>query len=261
MASPSRGKPSQNPTRRAAGKGQNAPSAEVNSAWMAAVRKLEAHLKSGRFEEGARLPTEAAMSRELGINRHALRRAIDGLVAKGVVRRIAHVGSFVAPQRLPLEISGNSSVVEGLERLGIKRGHLLVSQRSCMPPQSVARLLGVAQRTQVIEVVHVSTANKAPFSHVTTWLPADRFTRAGALIAAAGNAREALAQLGISTLRRRAVRILSRQASAAEVRMLELPTVANVLVIDSLGVDQTGEPTHVTQCVVDAGRVELILKL
>lgn len=262
MKSPSRGKRSHGGTRSSPrGFAARAGERAGKGAWAAAVKKIEAEIAAGRFAVGARLPTEAELSRMLEINRHSLRRAVDVLVKKGAVRRIPHVGTFVAPQRVTFEISAAATVMTGMVSSGLKRGHRLLSQRPCKPPVRIAKLLGVATRTDVIEVIHVSTANDAPFAYVTTWLPADRFERVGALMSTVGNVREALAQIGVGHGRRGAVHVAARQATPIEAQQLELPVNSGVLVVDSLSVDRSGEPTHVSQCVVDAGRVELVVPL
>lgn len=230
---------------------------DLDRAWAIAAQELEADIEAGRFEEGARLPTEAELCRRLHVNRHSLRRAIDSLVKKGSLRRISHVGSFVSPKRIRFQISSDDGANEGLQRSGLTRGHHLLSRRTCLPPTAVARRLGVAQRTEVIEVIHLSIANNEPFSHVTTWLPADRFRRVGEIMEAAGDVRQALAQIGITGVRRKAVLVTSRRVSKQEARLLKLPSTARVIVLDSLSVDRSGEPTHVSQCVVEGSRVEL----
>jgi GntR family transcriptional regulator, phosphonate transport system regulatory protein len=261
MASIPRGKRPQPQAKSAIGGGRAGEECARYTSWLQAARRLELEIEGGRFAEGARLPTELVLSSHLGVNRHTLRRAIEALVMKGCVRRIPHVGTFVAPKRVRFAISSEPTAAVGLDRFGLKRGHNVLSHRHCRPPVEVARLLGVAQRTEVIEVVHISTANKAPFSHVTTWLPADRFRRVGEIMEGAGNVREALGQLGVGSPRRKTVQITSRRASKAEASLLDLPANASVLVLDSLSVDPAGEPTHVSQCVIDAGRVELIVEL
>lgn len=236
------------------------PIGKSGCGWLDVARTVEVEVAAS-LPEGSRLPTEAALAQQLGVNRYALRRAIAALVRKGILRAVPHVGCFVAARRLKIGMGADMPAVDGLVQSGMQVANTLVSQRACTPPVPIARRLGVAQRTVVIELVHRTTTNGNAFSQVTTWLPADRFDRIGMLIAASGSVGAALAQMGVGKTRCKAVNILTRPANPDEAAVLELQARARVLVIDSLSVDATGEPTHLSQCIVDAERVELAIEL
>ncbi|HYN13347.1 MAG TPA: FadR/GntR family transcriptional regulator [Burkholderiales bacterium] len=81
---------------------------------VAAERKLSRRLfeqladqiKSGRFAPGARLPTEAALTRAARVSRTVVREAVAALRAEGLVITRQGVGAFVSaePQRAPFRI-------------------------------------------------------------------------------------------------------------------------------------------------------------
>jgi DNA-binding FadR family transcriptional regulator len=60
-----------------------------------ALEKLRDLLRSGTFKDGERLPTERALAETFGIGRRSVRRALDVLVAEGVIWRRQGSGSFV----------------------------------------------------------------------------------------------------------------------------------------------------------------------
>ncbi|MDQ1079606.1 FadR/GntR family transcriptional regulator [Pseudoroseomonas cervicalis] len=66
---------------------------------------LERELLSGTWAEGARLPTERALSETYGVARNTLRRALDGLERAGLVERHVGRGTFrrTAPPPAALE--------------------------------------------------------------------------------------------------------------------------------------------------------------
>lgn len=64
----------------------------------AALDRLRALLRSGRFATGARLPTERTLAEELGVGRRSVRRAFEVLESEGVVWRRQGSGTFVGPR-------------------------------------------------------------------------------------------------------------------------------------------------------------------
>lgn len=78
---------------------------------------LERELLSGAWPEGARLPTERALSESYGVARNTLRRALDGLERAGLVERHVGRGTFrrtaPPPPALEEEALSPAAVMEG----------------------------------------------------------------------------------------------------------------------------------------------------
>lgn len=64
----------------------------------AALDRLRDLLRSGRFDVGARLPTERETAVELGVSRRSVRRAFEALEAEGLVWRRQGSGTYVGPR-------------------------------------------------------------------------------------------------------------------------------------------------------------------
>lgn len=63
-----------------------------------ALERLRDLLRSGRFEIGARLPTERTSAAELGVSRRSVRRAFEVLESEGLVWRRQGSGTYVGPR-------------------------------------------------------------------------------------------------------------------------------------------------------------------
>lgn len=229
--------------------------------WRRIVQRIEADIASGRLTEGARLPAETTMASELGVNRHTLRRAIADLVERGVLRSVAHGGAFVAPSRISIELMSEGPFSAAIANPGISPSLRLVSQSVGPPPAEVARQLRIAQRTPVVAIVHVRMANERPLCLVDSWSPADRFARLGELFAATGCFRRAFAQCGVPRFRRTRIRVLGRLANEVERGVLGLPRGAQVIQLETLSVDWSGEPIEVAVYRFGAERVEIAASL
>lgn len=74
------------------------PPRKPRSLTLAVVDKLTADIRSGRWQTGAKLPTEALIMKDLSVSRTVVREAISRLQAAGLVQTRHGVGSFVLPQ-------------------------------------------------------------------------------------------------------------------------------------------------------------------
>jgi GntR family phosphonate transport system transcriptional regulator len=217
-------------------------------------------IKSGRFVEGMRLPPETALAREHGVNRHTLRRALAELTARAKLRSVPHVGSFVERARIPFPLDKTTRFGVAMENAGHKLSGVLLSSAVRTPPEHIAVQLKVAALTEVIEMVHVRKANDRPFCLVTTWLPADRFARIPTVYQATGSLKSAFSLCGVSGNERTQIRISSRLADSFERRPLALEDNAIALVIETVNVDRTGEPIHVSTFLFSAESFEFVIE-
>lgn len=58
------------------------------------ARELKVQILQGAFSDGRKLPTEAVLSSDYGVSRQTIRRAMQDLVAEGLVYRVAGRGTF-----------------------------------------------------------------------------------------------------------------------------------------------------------------------
>jgi GntR family phosphonate transport system transcriptional regulator len=74
------------------------------AAWKRIADGLEGEIAAGRFRRGERLPTEAQLAAQHGVNRHTVRRALSALAERGLVRATQGSGTFVEapPLRYPI---------------------------------------------------------------------------------------------------------------------------------------------------------------
>lgn len=71
---------------------------------------LEQALADGGYAPGAKLPTERALSEQIGVPRSAVRDALSVLEARGVVTRIVGSGTYVAEREAPASSKRRSEV-------------------------------------------------------------------------------------------------------------------------------------------------------
>ena len=228
--------------------------------WRQIAEDLETEIVLGQLHPGTRLPTEAELAERFGVNRHTLRRALAELAQKGLVDAAPRRGTFVANTRIPYRIGRRTRFSENILRAGREPGGRPISSARTHAPAEMVAWLEIDPQSEVICIRHVRVANDVPVCLGTHWYPASRFGDIGTVYAEAGSITEALARLGVSHYERKRTRVTSRAATREERELLALGRGASVLVVESLDVDEHGEPISAGHACFAAERVELMIE-
>lgn len=94
-----------------------APRAAEESAYRALARELRTAVRTGRYGERDRLPTDAELAATRGLSRQTVRRAMQELVTEGLIFRVPGRGTFpVARDRRYLRQFGSIEDLIGLSQ-------------------------------------------------------------------------------------------------------------------------------------------------
>jgi GntR family transcriptional regulator len=131
--------------------------------------KLRAEL--GQMEPGDSIPIEAELGRKFGASRITVRRAVEDLVAEGLLLRHQGRGTFVQKPKLTHEFNPITSWTDQLKRLGFvpKTTRRKVTREN--PLSHVAEALCLQAGEQVIRIQRVRLANGEPISYMINYLP------------------------------------------------------------------------------------------
>lgn len=228
--------------------------------WSQIARSVEEQIVAGNLPSGTRLPTETQLATSFEVNRHTLRRALRELVRKGLITATPRRGTIVSRRRISYPIANKLSFEEIISATGREPGDRLLTHTIGLAPKDMAEWLGIAERSNVVDLRFVRVANDVPLCLTSAWLPADRFERIGTMFERLGHMERALSKFGVGDYRLQQTRITSQQANAEEIKQLELSKGATVLVVDSLFVDESAEPILVSHNRFAADRVELLLR-
>jgi GntR family phosphonate transport system transcriptional regulator len=229
------------------------------SVWRQIAERVEADILAGALAPHARLPNEVELSRRYAVNRHTVRRALAALATKGLIRATPGRGTFVEPPRLPYRIGPRTRFSEAAARAGREAAGDLLAATAVEASPDIAERLGLAPDARVLRLSTRRLADGIPIVTGTSWFPLPRFAALDGEYAAHGSISRAIAACGVADYRRAETRVTARLATAEESSLLMVPVASQLLVLDSLNVDEAGTPIQYARSLFAADRVELVV--
>jgi DNA-binding GntR family transcriptional regulator len=203
--------------------------------------QIEAAIERGELRPGQRLDNEIDLADRYGLSRPTLRKAIEELVAKGLLVRKRGVGTQVVQGQLqrPVELS---SLFDDLTKNHQRPSTDVASCEMVPADDSVADALGVEVGVPVVAIERVRFARDEPLAIMNNWLPAGLCDLTS----------EALSRRGLYELMRASgvhmrianQRIGAAPATLAQARLLSVRKGAALLTMERRTYDDTGRPVE-----------------
>ncbi|WP_439594842.1 phosphonate metabolism transcriptional regulator PhnF [Falsiroseomonas sp.] len=228
--------------------------------WRQIAQRLERDIASGLHAPGARLPTEAELAAEYKVNRHTVRRAMEELEGRGLVRIEQGRGSFVAEDVVDYSLGPRTRFSEIIRRQNREPGGRILRVAEVAAETGLAELLGIRRGRPVVLVERLALADGRPLVLGTHHFPAARFGRLPELLRADPSITAAMAACGVPDYRRRVTRITARLPTPEEAELLQQSRNRPVLVTEAINTDPAGEVVDVTFGRYAAGRAQLVVE-
>jgi GntR family transcriptional regulator, phosphonate transport system regulatory protein len=228
--------------------------------WRQIAGTIEQEIASGSPAPGDRLPTEQALSLRFGVNRHTIRRAMEELQSRGLVRIEQGRGSFVAEDVLDYPVGPRTRFSEVIRRQSREpQGRILRIEE--MPAETVvAEALRLRRGRPVVMAERLGLVDGRPVVIGAHYFSAARFPRIAALLDANPSITEALAASGVPDYRRLVTRITSRMPTPEEAALLQQSRNRPLLVTEAVNVDPAGLPVEVGFGRYAAGRMQIVVE-
>jgi GntR family phosphonate transport system transcriptional regulator len=228
--------------------------------WRQISSTLEKEIGTGNLAPGTRLPTEAELSVRFGVNRHTVRRAMEELETRGLVRIEQGRGSFVAEDVLDYPLGPRTRFSETIRRQNREPQGRMLRIEEVPADAAVAEQLRLRRGRPVVLAERLGLADGRPVVLGNHWFSAARFPGIAALLAEDASITRALARLGVPDYRRQVTRITARMPTPEEAVLLEQSRTRPVLVTESLNVDPQGNPVEVSIACYAAGRMQIVVE-
>ena len=209
--------------------------------WSQLARQLEAAIERGDLRPGQRLDNELDLAERCGLSRPTVRRAIEDLVAQGLLVRRRGIGTQVvqAPVKRPLELS---SLHDDLAGSGRRPGTRVLTCDLVPADEAVAAALGLPAGEPVVALERVRSARDEPLAVLRNWLPVDLGELSTELLT--DNGLYALLRRYGVHLRIANQRIGATVADAEQPRLLGCRTGDALVTMERLSYDDSGRPVE-----------------
>jgi GntR family transcriptional regulator len=142
---------------------------------------LRGQIVEGRFAPGDLVSGEEELARQFGVSRITARRALAELAAEGLVTRGRGRGTHVTRRNDPAPVrAGVEGLIENLLAMGLKTRVSVIAFGYEAAAPEVAAALRIDAGAEVQRAVRVRSLEAGPFSHLTTFVPADIGRKFGA---------------------------------------------------------------------------------
>lgn len=228
--------------------------------WRQIRTNLAHEIASGQRPGGSMLPTEAALSRHYGVNRHTIRRALKALADEGLVRSEQGRGTFVEDIGIDYLIGSRTRFSENIRAQDFEPGLELLGFRTCPAQIDVAEMLDIEPDTEVMETQTRRFADDRPVTVSTSYyagIDPNAFKQA---LSEGRSVTTALKALGIDDYHRQKTVVSSRMPSVADADLLKQPRTRPILYVESVNILNNGRPIEFARTRFASDRVQLVFE-
>lgn len=126
-------------------------------------RLVEA-IETGRLPAGTALPSERELAERLSLSRMTVRRAVESLVAEGLLERRHGSGTYVRTRQLEQTVDRLMGYTDEARTLGFDAGTTLLEVRETTADAETAESLEVGDGATVLVVTRLRTADGQPLA-------------------------------------------------------------------------------------------------
>lgn len=224
---------------------------------------LREQLAEGRFAGG--VPGELHLMKEFGVARVTVRKAMERLVADGLVERapgrgtvaVAHAHERAEPRRAGAKLTG---LLENIVDVSLRTTVKVVRCEVLPASAAVARQLDIAPGEPVQKALRVRSTRQGPLSHITTHVPQAVASTFGRRELARKPILMLLEGSGVAIGRARQS-ISAKLADAEVARLLQVDVGSALLAVERLVFDVNDRPVQWLQGLYRPDRYQYQMQL
>ncbi|MBM7644148.1 GntR family transcriptional regulator [Scopulibacillus daqui] len=132
---------------------------------------LRENIESSQWRPGELIPSENQLQKEYKISRNTVKKALDDLVAEGLLHRIQGKGTFVAKPKLDQSLSSFYSFSKVMEAKGLEPKDIIISINTTEADPNISEHLNLPEGASVITLERLRCAREEPIILETSYIP------------------------------------------------------------------------------------------
>ena len=212
--------------------------------WTSIRDRLTTEITEGHYGAGDKLPTEAALSRRFGVNRHTVRRALGELAEAGLIYARRGAGVFVASRPTEYPIGRRVRFHQNLAAAGQTPEKRILRLETRGADAREAEALALEEGAQVQVYEGLSLADGLAIAVFRSVFPGVRFPRMLADLEETRSVTAALSRGGVEDYTRAWTRLTAVAASATDALHLRVREGAPILRSVAVNIDEGGVPVE-----------------
>ncbi len=227
--------------------------------WREIVETLQREIAGGAFGPGAQLPSETELVARFRVHRNTVRRALEVLQERGVIRVEHGRGRFVQERVVRHHVGPTTRLMtylHELHRVGERR-FLAVAREPV--DKLLAQDLQLSKNRYVRRIDSLNIVDGQPATVSSSYLPLPRFDGIERILEATGSFTEAWKAYGVTEYRRQEFRMTAIGLSGEDAKLLKLKRRQPALLTTNINVDAAGVPILVSRTRIAPQMMELVV--
>lgn len=206
--------------------------------------ELRGLIESGDLGSMSQVPSEFELAGRFEVSRMTARKALDRLVADGMLFRQPGKGTFVAPPKIVHGASQGLSFSAAMRGQGLQCSTRVLEAGLVKAPSNVARALAVSPGAQSVFMRRLRYIENVPVAIHISYLPG----RLSALLDAdlTGSLSELMVSVGVGVERAEDT-VEAVSAASEEAQLLQLPAGAPLIFIRGVAYSGANEPVRYSE--------------
>ncbi|MFJ8650266.1 GntR family transcriptional regulator [Streptomyces sp. NPDC093546] len=209
---------------------------------------------------GDAIPSERALSAQLGVSRPTLRAAVDELVATGQLVREHGRGMFVAPAKITQELVSDDAAFAVPRAAGAWSSRLLRLD-TIRAGARIGRKLRISPAAEVVYIARLRLVDGTPIAIEHLHIPADLAPSLTPQELEAGDLYDHLREHHQVHVDQAVQSIEPTVVNEAEAGVLDVPVLSPALLIERLTTDTAGHPVEYVHSVYRGDRYRIVSRL
>ncbi|MGZ9724196.1 phosphonate metabolism transcriptional regulator PhnF [Rhizobium miluonense] len=232
----------------------------ASTLWRAVAERIEQDIRSFRYKPGERLPTEFELAEIFNVHRNTIRRAMNVLRERNLLRIEQGRGTFVKERMVRHTLGPKTRLTAALrdiDRLGERR---FIGSSRIRVTEDIAKALRVARNRFVRKVDTLTVVDGFVVSMSSSFFPLPRFEGIEALIEETGSFSQSWQRLGVADYQRREAHITAVALPREDAEILSMARGQPAIFITNINVDMDDIPIVVSYTRIAPQHMQLVVR-